>query len=110
VNGTAEAQMAISSPYICVGKDLYRAGPYKISAGGGFNYGIFNPGGRTLISIASQLGYQAYVELFRTLADNQKMVVKGGYVSYNGKSSIGTGTGDVTSAGYFLQLGMAYQL
>jgi hypothetical protein len=108
--GTGEAQMAISSPYICFGKDLFRSSSLKISAGGGFNYGIFNPGGGTQISIASRLGYIGYVEVFRAMAESQKLVVKGGYISYIGKSSTVAGPGDVTCSGYFLQVGMAYQL
>jgi hypothetical protein len=106
VPGTTEAQMAISSPYVCVGKDIFKNGPLKISAGVGLNYGIFNPGGKTLISIASRLGYIGYIETFRALEDNQKLVAKGGYILYIGKGSVG----DITSAGYFFQAGMAYQL
>src|SRR3989338_206933 len=104
---TGNAQMAISSPYIAAGKDIIRLGPTKISAGLGFNYGIFNPGGGTTISISSRLGYFGFVEMMRNLGDNnQKLTVKAGYVNYIGKSA----AGDVSCAGYFLQTGMAYQL
>jgi hypothetical protein len=105
--GTGEVQMAITSPYVAVGKDLFRSGPLKVSAGLGLNYGVFNPGGGTTVSVASRFGYLAYVEALRQIAEGQKLAVKTGYVSYNGRSS---GGGDVTCAGYFLQMGMAYQL
>lgn len=110
VSGTVEVQMAISSPYVCVGKDLFKGGHFKISAGAGLNYGIFNPGGGTLISIASRPGYMGYVEAIRSFMDSQKLVIKFGYVSYIGKSSTIAGAGDVTCSGYFLQAGAAYQL
>lgn len=107
-SGTMEVQMAISSPYVCLGKDLLKIGPYKISAGAGFNYGIFNPGSGTRVGISSRLGYLAYLEGMRQMMDNQKMVVKAGYVSYSG--GLTSITGDVSSAGYFIQAGVAYQL
>lgn len=110
ISGTTEAQMAISSPYVCVGKDLFRSGPLKLSAGAGLNYGIFNPGGGTLISIASRMGYLGYVEAIRSFGESQKLALKAGYVSYSGKSSTTAGPGDVTCAGYFLLIGAAYQL
>jgi hypothetical protein len=107
VLGSSEAQMAITSPYLAVGKDLFRSGPLKVSAGLGLNYAVFTPGGGTLISISSRLGYLAYVEALRQIAEGQKLAVKAGYVSYNGRSAV---PGDVTCAGYFVQMGMAYQL
>jgi hypothetical protein len=110
ISGSAEAQMAITSPYISLGKDLFKSGPTKVSVGAGLNYGIFNPGGGTQISIASRLGYQLYLEMFRTLWENQKLVVKAGYITYNGRSATVVGAGDVSCSGLFLQTGLAYQL
>jgi hypothetical protein len=110
VAGSGEAQMAISSPYICVGKDIAKAGPFKIGVGGGFNYGIFNAGGGTTISISSRLGYMAYIEAMRNLGASQKIAVKLGYLAYNGKSTTTAGAGDVSCNGYFLQVGIAYPL
>jgi len=112
--GNAEAQMAISSPYVCVTKEFLKAGPFKLNAGGGLNYGIFNPGGGTNISIASRIGYMAYIEGMRNITDNQKLDIKLGYAVYNGRSSVRVGTttgyGDVSCAGLFLTAGVAYQL
>lgn len=110
VTPSGEAQMAISSPYVCVGKDIVKAGPFKISAGAGFNYGIFNAGGGTTISIASRLGYMAYIEAMRNLGTSQKIAFKFGYLAYNGKSTTNVGAGDVSCNGYFLQVGVAYPL
>ena len=107
VSSTDEAQMAISTPYLNLSKNLFRAGLYKINAGVGINYGIFSPGFKTVISIASRMGYQGFVEMVRSSGENQVLVVRIGHVTYDGESAI---PGEVTSAGYYLQGGMAYQL
>jgi len=109
-SGTTEGQMAISSPYVCISKDLFKSGPLKFGAGLGLNYGIFNPGGSTMISIASRIGYMYYFEGFRNVADNQQIAVRIGYIIYNGKSATKLGPGDVSCAGFFLQGGVSYQL
>lgn len=114
VSTTGNAQMAISSPYICVSREFLKLGPMKVNVGAGLNYGIFNPGGGTAISIASRPGYLAYLEGLRLLEDGQKLLIKFGYITYIGKSSLTINNvpqqGDVTSSGFFLQAGIAYQL
>lgn len=105
--GTTEAQLAISSPYVCVSKDIINNGNLKFGAGVGLNYGIFNPGGGTSVSVASRLGYQLFLEGMKNIGDNQKFAVRIGYVNYSGRTA---GGGNVSSAGYGLQTGIAYQL
>ncbi|MGB9613421.1 MAG: hypothetical protein ACPL4K_04510, partial [Candidatus Margulisiibacteriota bacterium] len=98
--------VAISSPYVCFTKDVTRIGPFKIGVGGGFNYALYIPGGNVWLSIQPRLGYSAYFEIMRPLP-GQNLWLRAGYISYSGKAS---GINDVTSAGYFVCLGLAYQL
>jgi len=101
-----EGQLSISSPYVCISKNVYKIGPYNIKVGGGINYALYTPGGGLVINIVSRMGYMAYIEASRRILDSQLFVAKIGYISYAGKASVN----DITSAGYFLQTGIAYQL
>jgi hypothetical protein len=107
VNATQEANMAISTPYLNISKSLIKMSSLKISGGVGINYGIFSPGYRTQITIASRLGYQAFLEAVLSSGQREVYVVRAGYISYSGESAA---PGTVTSAGYYLQGGVAYQL
>ncbi|MFA5113393.1 MAG: PEGA domain-containing protein [Candidatus Margulisiibacteriota bacterium] len=102
-----EGQVSLSSPYICLSKEVLKSGPFRINCGGGFNYALYTPGGGVQLSIEPRLGYQFYVEGARPIDQGQKMLVKAGYASYAGKAA---GVTDITSAGYYLQAGLAYQL
>jgi hypothetical protein len=102
-----EGQVSLSSPYICLSKEVLKSGPFRINLGGGFNYALYTPGGGVQLSIEPRLGYQFYAEGARPLDQGQKILVKVGYASYAGKAA---GVTDITSAGYYLQAGMAYQL
>ncbi|MBN2058741.1 MAG: PEGA domain-containing protein [Candidatus Saganbacteria bacterium] len=106
-SATQEANMAISTPYLNVSRNLFDLGGMKLNGGLGLNYGIFSPGYKTLITIASRLGYQAFIEANLGSGKSQAYMVRLGYVSFAGESA---GNRDVTSSGYYLQAGAAYQL
>jgi hypothetical protein len=101
-----DGQLSISSPYICLSKELLKRGSVRLSLGGGFNYALYTPGGGLQLSTEPRLGYTAYIEGTQSTDMGQQILVKLGYVSYAGK----VGVTDITSAGYFVQAGMAYQL
>jgi hypothetical protein len=107
VNPTQEANMAISTPYLNISKNFFKTSALKINGGVGINYGIFSPGYKTQITISSRLGYQAFAEALLSSGQNEVFVVRLGYASYSGESA---SPGTVTSAGYYLQGGVAYQL
>ncbi len=100
-------KVSLSSPYICVSKEFLKAGPLRISAGGGFNYALYNPGGSVQLSIEPRLGYEGFIEAFRQFGEGQQLVLKVGYANYSGKAA---GVSDISSPGYFLRGGFAYQL
>jgi len=102
-----DGKVSLSSPYICLSKELIKSGPLRISLGGGFNYALYTPGGSVQLSIEPRLGYQFYAEGMRTIDQGQKMLIKLGYASYAGKAA---GVTDITSAGYYIQAGLVYQL
>ncbi|OGC09588.1 hypothetical protein A3F86_06295 [candidate division WOR-1 bacterium RIFCSPLOWO2_12_FULL_45_9] len=107
ISATQEAQMSVSTPYINISKNIFKNKTVKVNAGGGLNFGIFSPGYRTSITIASRPGYQAFIEATRSGGESHYFVVRLGYVKYAGESAF---PGQVTSAGYYLQSGMAYEL
>ncbi|MFC1637714.1 PEGA domain-containing protein [Candidatus Margulisiibacteriota bacterium] len=107
VSATQEAHMAISTPYLNISKSIIKTPALKINGGVGINYGIFSPGYRTQITISSKLGYQAFLEAELSSGQHEVYLVRAGYISYSGESAA---PGTVTSAGYYLQGGVAYQL
>ncbi|MCU0641081.1 MAG: PEGA domain-containing protein [Candidatus Margulisbacteria bacterium] len=102
-----DGKVSLSSPYVCLSKELVRTGPFRVSVGGGFNYALYTPGGGVQLSIEPRLGYQGFVEIGRTVDQGQRFLAKLGYTSYAGKAA---GVTDITSSGYFLQAGLAYTL
>lgn len=107
INPTQEAHMAVSTPYLNVSKNIISNPTYKVNAGLGLNYGIFSPGYKTLITIASRLGYQAFIEAELSSGQNSFILARLGYISFSGESAF---PGQVTAPGYYLQAGAAYQL
>jgi hypothetical protein len=102
-----EGQLAVSSPYLCVSKEIFKFPVFRLSAGGGLNYALYTPGSDTQVGVNSRLGYMAYLEFARLMENNQRLVLKTGYVNYAGKAGASS---DISSPGYFIQGGMAYQL
>jgi len=107
ITATQEANMAVSTPFINVSKNIINNPGYKLNTGVGINYGIFSPGYKTLITIASRLGYQAFLEAQLSSGRNSFYLARLGYVAFAGESAF---PGQVTSAGWYFQGGAAYQL
>jgi len=104
---TQEAYMAVSTPYLNVSKNFFKTSSIKVDGGVGMNYGIFTPGQKTAITIESRLGYQAFLEMLLSSGQDQAYRIRAGYVSFAGESAY---PGNVTTAGYYVQGGIAYQL
>ncbi|MBI5078941.1 hypothetical protein HZB08_02855, partial [Candidatus Saganbacteria bacterium] len=102
----ADGNVSISSPYVCISKEILKLSSIRINAGGGFNYALYTPGGGVLLSIEPRLGYMFYLEGSRLTESGQKFAVKIGYINYAGRA----GTTDISSSGFFVQTGVAYQL
>lgn len=107
LGGGQEAQMAISTPYVNVVKNLIKTTMFKINVGAGLNYGIFSPGYQSQITISSRIGYQAFIEAVRSSGQNQILTFRLGYASYNGQIPT---PGEVNSAGIYARGGVGYQL
>jgi|GEM_PF-1764123 len=109
-----EGLVSLSSPYVYFTKELTRLGPFRLGIGGGFNYALYTPGANVWLSIQPRLGYAAFLELTRFLPEMQKLFFRAGYTNYVGRTEgIVEGklmANDITSAGYFIKLGLAYQL
>jgi len=107
ITATQEAQMAVSTPYLNVSRSLFRTESIKFNGGVGINYGIFSPGYKTLITIASRLGYQAFLEGALYSGQDQYYLVRAGIVNFAGESAY---PGSVNCGGYYVLGGVAYQL
>lgn len=107
ISPSQEAQMAVSTPYMNISKNIFKTNAFKINGGVGVNYGIFSPGYQTLITIESRIGYQYFLEAVRAGGVNQTFTLRAGYANYNGRSAY---PGDVAISGVYLLGGVGYQL
>jgi hypothetical protein len=107
ISSSSEVSMAISSPYINISKNILSMTMLKVNIGGGLNHAIFSPGLGTKIWVASQVGYQFFIEAVRSSGETQIYSARLGYATYNGNTDFPS---DISAVGLYFRAGVGYQL
>ena len=101
-----QGYVAIAAPYVSLSKEIASLSLFKINFGAGLNYAIYIPGGGVAISLEPRLGYMVFLEGVRRFENERKFIIRTGFLNYAGAVSVQ----NVSSPGFYLQSGMAYEL